>query len=297
MKPHTKLPNFFILGAAHAGTASLAHYLGQHPVIWFTTPHDPRFFEKDKMYTRGLEYYVKSLCRGSEDIPARGEASPTYFAKPHLIGPRLRTVYADQPLRFIVLLREPTARAWSHYLYRWYHGYEERDFATALAEEITAPEGEDIYFRGGRYSYLLGEWQHYYPLESFLLLLTEDLAAAPHEQVRRAFSWLNVDPDVQVNVTERLNQASYTQSRSAMRFLDRPPSWVRAVPRGILPHSWLRNDLRRKLRGGFHSTFGKIPELDPNLHRELRLRYQDEVLGVSKLLGRYLTHWLPEDAK
>jgi hypothetical protein len=297
VKPNTKLPNFFILGAARAGTASFAHYIDQHPAIWFTSPRDPRFFEKDEMFARGLDYYSRSLCGNVRGEVWRGEASPGYFAKPHLVGPRLRATFGDAPLRFVVLLREPTARAWSHYLYRLNHGYEERDFATALAEEWATPEAEGIYFNGGRYHQLLQAWEQYYAREDFLLLLTEDLAASPHEQVRRAFTWLEVDPEIQVNCSERINQASYTQSRSAMNFLNRPPGWLRTAARRIMPDAWLRNDLRRKLRGGLHKSYGRLPELDPVLADDLRHRYQDEVLAVSKRLGRYLSHWLPDDAK
>lgn len=295
LNPH--LPNFFILGAARAGTASLAHYIQQHPAIWITSPRDPCFFEKDELYTLGIDYYLRSLCQDAGSTPRRGEASPTYFAKPHLVGPRLRATFGDTPLRFVVLLREPAARAWSHYLYRWNHGYEEREFSAALEEEFAAPDRPGLYFHGGRYMFLLEAWQEYYPLENFFLVLTEDLAAAPNDQVARVFAWLGVDPSYRVNVMERFNQGSYTQNRAAMRFFNKPPGWMRAVARKLFPHAWLRDDLRRKLRGGLHTPYGTMPPLDPVIAADLRHRYQGEVLALSKLLGRYLTHWLPEEAK
>src|SRR5688572_16562738 len=108
------MPNFFILGAMRSGSASMAHYLEQHPAIRFTEPRDPAFFLKDNLYQQGVDYYIRTFCRNVENNRWCGESSSTYFAMPHIVGPRLRTHYGDLPLKFIVLLREPVSRAWSH---------------------------------------------------------------------------------------------------------------------------------------------------------------------------------------
>ena len=38
------LPNFFIVGAAKAGTTSLANYLAQHPDIFIPELKEPKYF-------------------------------------------------------------------------------------------------------------------------------------------------------------------------------------------------------------------------------------------------------------
>lgn len=127
-----------------AGTASLTKYLEQHPAICFTTPRDPYFFQKTDLYQQDIDYYHRQFCRSTtgypwSGYPWRGESSPTYFAHPHRVGPRLRAHFGDYPLKFIVLLRELVSRAWSHYLFALHHGDETRDFATALAQEAHEP--------------------------------------------------------------------------------------------------------------------------------------------------------------
>ena len=92
------LPNFFILGAKRAGTASLAHYLGQHPAIRFTEPRDPGFFQNDELYALGIDYYVREFCQNGGEQQWLGEATSGYFADPQGVGPRLRTQYGDTPL-------------------------------------------------------------------------------------------------------------------------------------------------------------------------------------------------------
>jgi hypothetical protein len=286
--PSQQLPNFFLLGATRSGTSSLVNYLQQHPNICFTEPRDPSFFRKDQLYERGLDYYLRSFCRHTNGRPWRGEASSTYFAFPHIVGPRLRAHFGDTPLKFVVLLREPVARAWSHYLFRFQHGDEKRDFATALAQEPEAHAASEArYFAEGCYMRLLKEWQTYYPLESFLLLLSEDLAADPLVQVQRVFQWLDVDTTVPIDVSKRLNLSHIGRKPS--------PSWLRTIGERIWPNLWRRQSVQRDPGEQFYGPYDTLPVLDPAVAIELRKQYHYEVLALSKFLGRYLSHWLSND--
>src|SRR4051794_22949210 len=40
----TRIPNFFLVGAAKAGTTSLHHYLGQHPSVYVSPIKEPHYF-------------------------------------------------------------------------------------------------------------------------------------------------------------------------------------------------------------------------------------------------------------
>lgn len=291
--PH--LPNFFVLGARRSGTGSLAHYLSQHPAITFTNPTDHAFFLDDELHQQGLDYYGRTFCAPTVVKPWLGEASSPYFAHPHIIGPRLREGYGDAPLRFIVLLREPVSRAWSHYLSRVHQGYETRDFPTALAEEADEPHHSQArYFEDGRYTTLLEAWQSYYPLENFLFLLSEDLAANPLAQAQRVFAWLGVD-STPIKVSKRFNTAHYCRSPRIVALLNNPPSWLDRLSKQIWPETWQRQRVRRRLCQYFQVTYGALPPLDPAISAQLRQRYRSDIIALSRLLGRYLTHWLAEE--
>ena len=54
------------------------------------------------------------------------------FAKDIL---RIKEVYKDLPLKFIILLRKPIERAFSHYLMSRYKGYEDLSFIDAIKAE------------------------------------------------------------------------------------------------------------------------------------------------------------------
>ena len=293
-----QLPNFFILGAQRRGTGSLHHYLGQHPDIYLCEPPDTLFFLKDDYYARGTDYYRRAFFRDAERWPMRGEASPQYFARPEIVGPRLHEVYGDHPPKFVVILRSPVARAWSHYLYRVAHGYEQADFATLLAQEPADPttrhDGAACYFADGLYARLLGAWRPYYPLSSFCLLLSEDLDRDPQYNVRKIFAFLGVDPAVPVDTSARLNRYTRPRSISTVRWLNRPPLWARRLGKFIWPDVAVRNHMRQVLRSTTQSAPEPPPPLDPAIAADLRARYHNDVRELSKLLGRDLSHWLAD---
>ena len=115
-----KKPSFFLLGAGRCGTTSLYHMLRQHPEIFMPEVKEPSFFCSYFQVVKDPISYFGLFVPSSEE-KAIGEASHVYFSNPesasvlHLLFPNAR---------FIVILRNPTNRAYS--LYKWTRrfGYE-----------------------------------------------------------------------------------------------------------------------------------------------------------------------------
>jgi hypothetical protein len=107
--------------------------------------------------------------------------------------------------------------------------------------------------------------------------------------------WLGVDTTMPVNVSKRLNGARYSRNPRIVRFLNQPPSWIYITAKRLWPDLWRRQRVRRYLRERFQTPYDMLPPLDPMIGADLRRRYRSEVLSLSKLLGRYLSHWLPEE--
>ena len=126
-----KLPNLFILGAAKAGTTSLYHYLKQHPQIYLSSIKEPHFFDDDENFAKGLNNYVKQYFRNSEMYPITGEATP-YIQNGIKVASRINQAYSNNPPKFVIILRDPVKRAWSHYMHRVRTGLETNSFEDAL---------------------------------------------------------------------------------------------------------------------------------------------------------------------
>ena len=50
-----------------------------HPHIFMTKEKEPRFFDTDTYYNRGLDRYLRDHFRGAAGFKARGEATPCIY--------------------------------------------------------------------------------------------------------------------------------------------------------------------------------------------------------------------------
>ena len=169
-------PNFFVLGAAKCGTTTLHEVLIAHPHIFMTKQKEPHFFDADTYYNCGLDRYLRDHFRGAAGFKARGEATPAYL-RSRKARDRIRG-NLGKDLRFVVILRDPVTRAWSHYLHQRRACVETESFERALElEPKRSSAGRPAwttYFGDGLYARQLLVWFEAFPREHFLVLLTED---------------------------------------------------------------------------------------------------------------------------
>lgn len=123
------IPNLFILGAAKCGTTTLHQYLNRLPDICMSEPKEPFYFEAE--YGQGIEFYRKKYFAHWHGEAIKGDARHRNLLLP-FIPDRIRQVNPDAKL--IVLVRNPTDRAFSH----WYHNYS-RD-----SEDLSFPDAIEV---------------------------------------------------------------------------------------------------------------------------------------------------------
>ena len=124
-------PDFLILGAMKAGTSSLLHYLKQHPMIELPSEKELHYYDSKRYSGWRLDDYIAQFpVRSSEYLS--GEATPYYLRHPH--APRW--VKSDFPqMKLLVILRDPTARAYSHFQQRIANGKETMPLQARIVEE------------------------------------------------------------------------------------------------------------------------------------------------------------------
>jgi Sulfotransferase domain len=286
-------PNFFVLGVPKCGTTTLHQVLMAHPHIFMTKEKEPHFFDRDTYYNRGLDRYLRDHFRGAAGFKARGEAS-SYLASGRKAGDRIRRDLGKD-LRFVVILRDPVKRAWSHYLHQCRHGVETESFERALELEPTrlsaGKPAFTAYFRDGLYAHQLRAWFEAFPREHFLVLLTEDLAERPGAVARQAFAFLDVDSDVELSTPSRANVRGASRHPRLAAALNRP---CPAILKHLVPHS-RRRRMRNLINRWNWRPFDKAPILDPAIARALRRRYYGEILTLEEIIGRDLGMWRSDD--
>ncbi len=291
------MPNFFIIGAMRAGTTSLYHYLRQHPDVYMPADKELHFFDIDEAYEAGVRAYVSSHFRDAAAYPARGEATPAYLARYERVIPRMLEVFGAAHPRFIILFREPAARAWSHYLHSVRKGVEAETFERALELEQHRVDGRGQergdYFSRGCYAQQLDAWLGAFPRDRFLFLLTEDLRSRPHQAAADVFEFLGVDPTAAVDTTLASNRAFVLKQGTVYRRM-----WRLLVGRDALKERLRRvlpGDAGRRLIGLARTAFiapsKTPPRIPPEIDRVLREKYADDVRRLETILGRDLSSW------
>lgn len=183
--PFRAEPDFVIIGAQRCGTSSLYNYLTEHPRVASALYKEVHFF--DENFHRGASWYrshfptmLSMALRGQRIV---GEATPNYLFHP-LVPNRIKQTLPH--LKFIVLLRNPIDRAYSHYQRLRRMGIEELSFEQAIdAEPKRLGQGcrsdynscsrrRFSYVSRGFYCWQLKRWFEVFPKERFLVLKSED---------------------------------------------------------------------------------------------------------------------------
>ncbi|MCU0268871.1 MAG: sulfotransferase [Acidimicrobiales bacterium] len=186
-------PRFFVLGAQRSGTTSLFAWLQRHPDVPSSLHKELHHFEQPRPPST---WYYRSrfplAVRGRRRLVA-GEATPEYLFLPWA-PPRIAAAVPDA--RYLVVLREPLARACSHHALARRRGKEPLGLADSLraepgrlrhagwpTDDPIACDFETVSWRGylerGRYAGQLERWYRLVGRERLLVLRFEDLVADP----------------------------------------------------------------------------------------------------------------------
>lgn len=199
------LPSALIIGTQRGGTSSLYAYLARHPDAAASLRKEVGYFTM--AYGSGTDWYrahfpsaALNKIRQSCGLPAllAFEASPDYLFDPRAAA---RAAALLPEAKIVVLLRDPVARAWSHWSHNRRLGREHLSFPEALAAEpervgqhftrlatvdpldrsidepLPLPLARFSYSNRGRYADQLGLWLKQFPRENIFVVRSEDFYA------------------------------------------------------------------------------------------------------------------------
>ena len=283
------LPNFFVIGAAKAGTTSLHHYLDCHPEIQMSANKEPNFFagpENGIPYPPGrverLDAYEQLFDPAFE---VRGEASTDYTTNPRREGVPERIGELVPDAKFIYLVRDPIARAISHYQMRVAFLGERRSLPDALGD---LSDRYSPYLCAGFYASQLEFYLRRFAQERILVVDHADLRAQRRATLGTIFEFLGVDAEIDsASFDEELLSSGGWRAYS--------PRYARFMERTVSPlASWISPELRKSVRRRVERLIwppAQAPELDAEGRSRLQALYMDEVERLRALTGMAFTTW------
>lgn len=303
MSAEIGLPNLFIPGFAKAGTTALASALKSHPDVYVPFAKEPQFFSSDLLWREGVREYVERHFKGAERFPVRVDATPHYlfYAK---AAQRIAETIPEKDQRFIVMMRDPVARAYSLYWNMRYEGHEHLAFEDALeAEEERARRSGVLvaergtlrfqYVASGLYAQQLDKWIVELPRARFLYLLMEDLESDPSSVIREVCEFIGLGPSAPLVVTRR-NESASPRSTSLQTWIRSPTPVLRQL-RHVFPAAWRSRIVAMLLRLNRRPT--SYAPMRPDTERALRARFREDLKRLEVITGRDLSMWICEDAQ
>lgn len=179
------LPNFINLGAPRCGTSWLHNLLDSHPDIYVPQRRKEIHFFCNH-YEKGIEWYEQFFPDDAEgdQYEAVGEVGVHYLME-HAVSAK-RMAEAGFIDRLMVMLRDPVARAWSHY--HWKTRFD-RDPKPIQQKVQEAP----MIIESGFYAKGLEEFERYFDREDILILRSEDSFRNVRKTKERIAQFLDVD--------------------------------------------------------------------------------------------------------
>lgn len=298
-----RMPTFLVIGAMKAGTTALYAYLDQHPSVYMSPVKEPNFFAfegEPPAFQAPIDQGPEGINRTSitdlaayrrlfADAPpgaARGEASHWYLYWP---AAPARIQHHLPEAQLVALLRNPVERAYSEFLHFVRDGHEPlTDFAEALdAEPGRIARGWALgrYVDRGRYHQQLQRYTARFDPDQLRVYLFDDFIADPEAVLRDLFAFLDVDPNVDITASRRVNKSGVPQRRWLHYLL------TAAQPLRETAVRWLPERVVDWANALKNQNLEK-PPMDSAVRARLVDIFRPEVRRLETLIDRDLSHWL-----
>ena len=202
-------PDFVIAGAPKCATTAVFDCLAQHSQVFATTPKEPHYFASSALGQAVMQSDLtheqyQALFAGKQAGQVSGEGSTHYLHMADKVAARMASEIPA--VRLIFCLRDPVARAFSHFQFRYSTAGpfttggagQKRDFAAFIRE----PE----MFSMGDYASNLAIFYQHFSKEQILLLFYEDIVQDLGGCMRRICDHIGVDTEFAFDLSQRSNQ-------------------------------------------------------------------------------------------
>ncbi len=270
------LPDFLGIGPARTGTTWLHEKLAGRVDLPLNIK-ETKFFER--YHSRGIEWYASLFkhCKGDRPIAE---------ICPYLAGPRAPEWIAEviPACKFIVTLRDPVDRMYSHY--KMMRGYA---FTRLPVEE--ALQKDRFLAQGSLYAANLARWFAIFPREQFLITLYDDLRRRPQAYLDSICDFVGI---------ARIPLAESGDRRDVINSFQRAPrnfkiaQNARHLRISLREHGWNRTANLMARMGVWAWCAGggeKFPRLTHEQDAYFRKMYLSEIEALEKLLGFDLSAW------
>lgn len=278
------LPNFLGIGAPRAGTTWLYRQLQAHNAM-FLPPKRKEIHYFDRHYDRGVEWYASFFRAAAAGHDWVGEVTPDYLSCED--APRRIRDLIPQ-CRFLVMLRNPVDRAYSHYAFAVRNTAERSSFESFLARRA------DV-FGQGVYAVQIRRYLDLFPAERFLFLVYEEAMPNPGSALDALARFFDLDRHgfSLHRARHRINASHFVKFPELYSRLRGFGKWLRARDLDAVVETAKAAGINRLFKAE-----GAFPPPDAATRERLMARYDEDIRALEAMLGRDFAIWRqPRDSR
>lgn len=307
------LPQFIIIGERRAGTSNLSAKLQQHPQVFMHPNRDRGYFlddyvrrpisDEDKTdwaTTHSLEDYAHFFEAGGASVDKIcGEKSADYLFHEECYE---RLEMLSPSCKFIVTIRNPINRAWSHYWNEVGKGREVLRFETALAQwpkrkQDPYTRNHLSYIERGFYDETLPKFFEAVGKENVYVSILERLISSPEEELKNIATFLNIDPEFQYeDKPEQRNTnilpvpRNWTIENPLSLHIRRYSAIVDKILTKTVKNKKQRRRFQLFMKYPFYKPFEPVKMTD-DTRKKLQTTFAPHVASLRSLLNDDLNEW------
>jgi hypothetical protein len=302
------IPDFLIIGAGKSGTTSLDNYLKQHPDLYISAKKEPNFFgyelnsPEDFAGSPEINHYNNSVTNIDDYLklfePAnegqlKGETSNTYMYHDKAAE---RIKHYNPEMKMLAVLRQPAERLYSRYLHL---AREDRlptpDFEDCLDKETIWWERNDL-VKEGFYGKHLSKFYNLFRADQIKVILYDEMRANPDQVLKSIFQFIGVSDHVEVDFSVEYNKSGFIKNKKVDALIgqnSRPKEFIKKiVPKSLFEKFKNQQFVQKRLNDARAKNLAR-PKLSQELKSQITENiYKEDILKLSQLINKDLTHWL-----
>ena len=288
-----KKPNYILLGAAKSATTTIYDVLRQNSNVFAPQFKEPHFFNINDNYEKGFSWYLNTYYKNSIDSKVVIDFTPTYLYSKKSAERIFNNLGKD--VKFIVILRDPVDRAFSHYLHSKRDGHEKEDFESAIKLEQKrlseymldndfVSELRFSYISQGLYYKMIKSYLKFYDLNDFLIInFDKEISNNMHSALDRVSEFLDIDINSELSDIHS-NKSGVSKSKSLNNLILKE-NVLRKFVKKIIPYN-IRQVIKNKIRN-FNKEDVNYTPLNSDLKRELfDMYFKEDVSNLENLLNK-----------
>lgn len=281
-------------GVVKAGTTTLYEILKHNSEICVSKKKETRYFLRDGN-NLSIEEYSNLYFnpRSSRQYLADIDPNYLYFSDSEK---KFHDILGDN-VKFIILLRNPVDRAYSHYWMSKRKGFETESFATAIKLEKDRlkkhfDESRWIfsYLDRGYYYRQIKHYLRYFSIKNMYFILFDDFKKNQQKVMIDLMDYLGIQYSDSLNETNKIsNSGKIPKSQTIAKILGQPFKFKKSL-RKIKPLHLFWENVFPYLET-LNRSKQKYPPLDIEIKKQLNSVFSEDVEKLSNLINKDFSHW------